>query len=84
MAVFRPMHLMGTCPLRPSGGDSWRWLWGGVREGLAPVVCEPLRPSLLAAEDTRHKARVDSKGPGSLRTCLPAGTYYRKDFVFKI
>lgn len=78
------MHSMGICPLRPPGGRSWRWLWGGVRKGLAPVVCEPLWPYLLAVGDTQHKARVDSKGPGSIRTCLPARTYYRKDLVFKI
>lgn len=44
------------------------------------VVCEPLLPSLLAAEGTHHIAGMESKGSGSIRMHLPAGVYYRKDF----
>lgn len=82
MAVFRSLHLMGTFPPRPPGGT----LRGGCGQvGRAGAcLCEPLLPSLLAAENTQHRAAVDSKGPGSIRMHLPARIYYRKDFVFRI
>ena len=61
---------MGTCPETIRRG-LWRWVrevWG---EWLWPVIWEPLWPSLLVAEDTWHKASVDSKGPGNIEMCLP-------------
>lgn len=82
MAVFGPIHLMGTCPLRPFGGCPWRWVCGGVKEGLVPLVCEPSLPCLLA-EGSWHKAGMDSKGPGSIRMHLPARVYSERILCLK-
>lgn len=81
MAVFQPIHLKGPCHLTPSGGDFWRWVWGGVREGLVPLVCEPCLPSV--AEGSQHKAGMDSKGPGSIRMHLPARIYLERNLCLK-
>lgn len=50
---------------------------GRLEEALGPVVCASPLPSFLAAEGAQHHVCVDSKGPGSVRVCLPAGIHDR-------